>query len=593
MNKLKYLLLVAMLPLCFSCKDFLDINTDKDSSSSTVPEQLLPVVVFYAAQQNFDHAEYGVYLSQCLTTGGRSQTGAYAYKSGWDFPSMNRHPQWRRHYFDLGANIEILIDLSRQTNSPNYELIARSIRLASTLFTTDAFGEMPLSEVYKSVSPKYDSQEEIYDWMYKEADELLAMYNDPSKTKCPTNKIIDVTQDRVFAGDLEKWKHYTLGIKARLLLRKLPNWENTVANCDKIISTVDEALSAGWQEPRFNYDGGSGEKNCPWGSARPTVNGWESRSNLLHEAIPSKFFMVDMLGIYDGEGGREKYDEKVIGFSEDPRMARLMVPRKGPDGDAQVKFRYLQNNIGMGTSYKATHYPDLYCETNKVNSNPYTQNMGYVTLITEEELLLIKAEALWWKGDKMGALEAMKSATLKNMERFGVAHSIEGRKDGGVQTYHTEQYIKMYLGEWVREDDQTTTIKKNLDKREARFKAMQGKYFPLNANELTIGQIMRQKYVCMYLQPEQWTDMRRYRYSNMTNQIKYEGFTIYPALQRPYNLYAPYWMPEIKGEGQQWVQRYNADPETEEKYNKPELERLGAYKNPDWLKKPLIWAVKR
>ena len=60
MNKLKYLLLVALLPLCFGCEDFLDINKDPDSSTSSVPEQMLPVVVFYAAQQNYDHAEYGV-----------------------------------------------------------------------------------------------------------------------------------------------------------------------------------------------------------------------------------------------------------------------------------------------------------------------------------------------------------------------------------------------------------------------------------------------------------------------------------------------------------------------------------------------------
>ena len=34
----------------------------------------------------------------------------------------------------------------------------------------------------------------------------------------------------------------------------------------------------------------------------------------------------------------------------------------------------------------------------------------------------------------------------------------------------------------------------------------------------------------------------------------------------------------------------NYDPETEEKYNRPELERLGAYRNAEWLKKPMIWA---
>ena len=40
-----------------------------------------------------------------------------------------------------------------------------------------------------------------------------------------------------------------------------------------------------------------------------------------------------------------------------------------------------------------------------------------------------------------------------------------------------------------------------------------------------------------------------------------------------------------------WIQRLNYDPETEEKYNRAELERLGAYKNPEWLKKPMIWAI--
>ena len=41
-----------------------------------------------------------------------------------------------------------------------------------------------------------------------------------------------------------------------------------------------------------------------------------------------------------------------------------------------------------------------------------------------------------------------------------------------------------------------------------------------------------------------------------------------------------------------WITRLNNDPETEDKYNRKELERLGAYKNPDWLRKRMIWAYK-
>ena len=59
-----------------SCEDILDDNVNPDKASGVSAEVGLPVVVFYAAQTNFDHAEYNIYLSQCLTTTGKSQTGS-------------------------------------------------------------------------------------------------------------------------------------------------------------------------------------------------------------------------------------------------------------------------------------------------------------------------------------------------------------------------------------------------------------------------------------------------------------------------------------------------------------------------------------
>lgn len=94
----------------------------------------------------------------------------------------------------------------------------------------------------------------------------------------------------------------------------------------------------------------------------------------------------------------------------------------------------------------------------------------------------------------------------------------------------------------------------------------------------------------MYMQPELWNDMRRYNYSNSTNGKTYDGTVIYLGLKRPYNLYESYWRTADAIAKEQWVQRLNYDPETEEKYNRTELERLGAYRNAEWLKKPMIWA---
>ena len=113
MNKYKYIILSLLIGLMgtTSCEDWLYENINEDAAHEVLPEQVFPIVLFYSAQLQFDHAEYGTYLSQTLTTGGRSQTSSFAYKAGWgDFLTMNRHPQWRRHFYDIGTNAKEIID---------------------------------------------------------------------------------------------------------------------------------------------------------------------------------------------------------------------------------------------------------------------------------------------------------------------------------------------------------------------------------------------------------------------------------------------------------------------------------------------------
>ncbi|MBX9188775.1 SusD/RagB family nutrient-binding outer membrane lipoprotein [Bacteroides sp. K03] len=541
-NNFIYALLLISIALV-SCEDYLNVNRSKDNITTVTPELILPVLTFYAAQTNYDHAEYNMYLAQAFTTGGKAQVNSTAYKGGWEFLSMNRHPQWRRHYYDIGVNLNEMLASAKEAGYTNFPLIGRTIRLMSTQLTTDVFGDMPRTTAYTD-HVTYDTQESIYEWMLSEVEDLLAQYNDPSIVNSPANISITKSMDRIFSGDLKKWRQFTYALKARILLRKLPNWDNTQNTCDQIINSVNAALED-WEEPNYKFDGGVGEANCPWGPAKPKIGGWESRSNDLDKTIPSKYLMVDMFGI-------EASPNPIKGYAKDPRMEALMKPRKGADG--RTIFRYLDCNIGMDASAKESHYPDLYCTTpmssQDLTVNPYTKNDGYVPLFLTEELMLIKAEALYWRGDKTGAREWTIKAVEKSFERFNC------------NTKYTEKYLK------------------NVD------------YLPEIG--FNIGHIMRQKYVCMYLQPEIWTDMRRYNYSNSKNNVTYDGVVIYPNLKRPYNLYEPYWCIDYNPDGtlaDVWVQRLNYDPETEEKYSRLELERLGAYKNPEWLKKPMIWGI--
>ena len=591
----KYLFISALLVamILTSCESFLDVNKSKDSVITTSVDQVLPVATFYASQICYDHAEYGVYMCQALTTGGKSQTGSYPYSQGWEFLGVNRHPMWRRHFYDLGANINKMNEIAEQKGHRNAILIGRTIMLMSTMLTTDAFGDMPRSKVYQSNSPAYDTQAEVYEWMFQEADELLKLYQDPSWTKAPTNLIISNKMDRIYGGDLTKWEAFCKGLKARLWLRKLPNWDNTPAVCNEIIRLADDAL-AGWEEPRYYYPGGVTESNCPWGPFAPKINSWESRDNRLDESIPTTFFLHGILGSIDATVQDSR------GYALDPRATKIMQPR----GDLAKGMLHLESNIGMDIKAKITDFPDLLASDNK--TNPYTQNDGYMPLMTTEELMFIKAEAQYWANKIQDSYNTTKAAVIENMKRYGIEEaSLKDNNDTVYDGGPLDQYHRFFNIKLPGED------------------------------KFTIADLMQQKYVAMYLLPEQWTDMRRYNYSSSTNGIAYAlpgktpvyvydvknvhngrvkkfdedsvNFNSSYSLRRPYNLYEAYWCtPEDEGKNAQlspnaWVNRLNADTETETKYNKNQLDLMGYYttnaageKILDYrvLKQHLIWAQK-
>lgn len=605
MNKIKAISLAVLIGLAATgCEDTLKENVNPDKAHSNTAELGLPVMVFYANQTVYDHAEYYIYLSQCLTTMGKSQTGSYAYKSGWQFLTMNRHPQWRRHFYDIGVNGNELIKNSRNLNSPNYELIARTIMLMSTQLTTDAFGDMPRSEAYLSNSPHYDTQASIYAWMFQECEDLLALYNDPDVVNSPQNQVITQKMDRVYSGDLNKWKGLVQAVKARLLLRNIPNIDRSAATCQKVIDAAQAAIDT-WRsgdllygewfgnEPRYVFTGGTGEQNAPWSQAQPKINSWESRDNQLTSAVPSKFFIQDCMGIINpGVELRQGLFDRSNGYGADPRLSLLLVPQNGPTSASndrnQVMIRFLENNIGAGSTFKQTHYPNLYAGAYAAGIDAYNP------IFTMEELYFIQAEAYYWMGDKVKACELAKEATQWNVQR------------------HLDRYLAdnggLYpvAGNLPSTPTGATSAQKGFENRATAFfdnvkvgavkpaSEIGQKHWFFDPANYTLYDLMTQKYIAMYMQPEQWTDMRRYHYSNNRNGygIGDAQEIVYPTLRRPYNLYQAFWIDGLSTSEQEnsWVQRINYDPETEEKYNLADLERLGASKNHKWLRVPMIWA---
>ena len=384
------------------------------------------------------------------------------------------------------------------------------------------------------------------------------------------------------------------------MLRNIPNVDRSAATCQKIIDTAQKAIDT-WRsgsllygewfgnEPRYNFDGGTGEASAQWSSAQPKINSWESRDNQLSTAVPSKFFVQDCMGVINPGNEMEQGNwDRENGYGSDPRLMLIMVPQSGPvsasNSSTRVMIRFLENNIGAGSTFKQANYPNLYAGAYAGGTDAYT------AIFTMEELYFIQAEAYYWMGNKVKACELAKEATQWNIQR------------------HLDRFLQDNAGNYPQAECKPgpASAKDRYERMLAAFldneavkkckpcTEIGNKHWFFNPSTFTLSDLMIQKYIAMYLQPEQWSDMRRYHYSNNRNGygIGDSQEIIYPTLRRPYNLYQAFWIDGLTEAEKEntWVQRLNPDPETETKYNKAELERLGAYNNHLWLRKPMIWA---
>ncbi|MEQ8549951.1 MAG: SusD/RagB family nutrient-binding outer membrane lipoprotein [Cyclobacteriaceae bacterium] len=226
--------------------------------------------------------------------------------------------------------------------------------------------------------------------------------------------------------------------------------------------------------------------------------------------------------------------ESVMGYNpttgeiKDPRMPLMMTPGNvaGFSGPETSPYLSVAPSVGRSELRDDDEYPDLY-------DSYMTGDYSPQPFMVIEELYFIKAEAAFRLNQVGTAFDAFQSGIAAHMLRVGVAPA-------DISSFLASDMV------------------------------------PNSAGDLTLSAIMMQKWLALYLQAEAWVDMRRYQYSD----------EIYVGLIRPENL-ANFWEDNETGK---WIQRIPYDNQTEEIFNKPELERLGAFQNPDWLKVPLWWA---
>ncbi|NGM72445.1 SusD/RagB family nutrient-binding outer membrane lipoprotein [Sphingobacterium sp. SGL-16] len=480
----------------------LDLNYNPVQPVTVPSNQRLPAIQANLAYSLYSQARFASYHSYYVTT----RTGnSNAQTDTWNYNSITRMGAWRWHYFDVGSNIAGpagMLLRATEDGDNNYIGVGKILLALSYLSATDVFGEMPFDEAYNGTfNPKYDSQEHIYVGVENLLNEGIAELRNVSAAARSMNSSVDL----IYGGNYTKWIALAEGVRARMKLHTA-NFKN---NYQEVVNAANTAL-ANFDDALFKYPAKSDltyEKNL-WGESRPNPE-WQFADirNDLVNSLPTDVFMKAMTV----NASTNTYD---------PRLYKLTTPG--------ANNKYLGAKMSEGLRDVSLPSGTVYQDFANLYNGYWTADSSAYPYMIKEELLFIKAEALYYLNDKEGALNAYKQGVETNLRRLQVE----------------EGQIINFLG---------------------------SNKIAQSAVNLTIADIMMQKWIALYLQAETWVDIRRYGYSK----------TAYPDLYYPRYALAEW--------GGRYIQRFVYDPQTEYVYNPKEIERLGAGAR-DWVFTPLWWA---
>lgn len=318
-----------------------------------------------------------------------AQNYANYYSETWSsYFTTGRYFLWQNAYVYSLPNTADLIVLGKKHNSPNFTAVGKILRAYGFGATTDQYGSIVLNETYDGVSamnltPKFDDQKTVYQYIIKTLDEAIAEIKQPSDIELNANG-----GDVFYNGNKDQWIRLAYAIKARYLNHLSKKTSGDMAyDADAIIEACANALQSNADNAMRSYGGGEAEND-----RQPFAVGGYGSSRVDYFS----HFFVELL--------KNSLDLDVA--YEDPRL-KIIVPEAVNGGYKGVKTGEgpLPDNATGGDNYSLG------------NGGFYTSPTAPTYMMTYSEVKYIEAEARFRKADKIGAYAALKAGVQADFEK--------------------------------------------------------------------------------------------------------------------------------------------------------------------------------
>lgn len=558
--------------LMVSCNDWLNVNTDPDApnnESALVSNRLPWIQKFFLYSMGPTNMRAscasGLYYSNSANNTYLSVT--------WDLAAGTTTTSYQVWFVGVASNLTDLYNKAQKEGAYHYMAMSNIFHAMGFMYMLDLYSEIPYTEALgASPAPGYDNGKTIFNGCVAKLDEAIELLGKTQESGATFLSAGDMWN----GGDVNKWIKVCYGLKARYLLKlskksdlydpaaildclaKGPqsNTDNTVAFCINSPSDVTDYL---WGDPIMtngNWDYvayGSNQRISQYFVNMLT----NMRGSGVVDPRTSKLVPATMSNIKLGADGKVQSYEWLRSKGVDFYGPSTRLVAGGATSIQAPTFAHADVNLTYAIANEADR--TAFIEAQK-GHHAYSVNGNNVTVTYGAGSLYVNSTNYIYAGDtiyvnmrqnstltgngSLGAMDMNWYYSTQAMTAGAVAStgSFQTRpvSDQEIITYHEMCFIKAEV--YMRQGNSGSALAAYKEGIQAHINFMQSKLtqwkaagyanpdmWPMdateistymnssavcqNAGELTMADIMLQKYIAMGCSVETWNDMRRFNYS--------------------------------------------------------------------------------
>lgn len=385
-------------------KDFDRINANPNEPTEAPMTNVLAYVL-----QDFSANFYNAWgdMNEPSTYSGHLGKIAYIDEARYMFRAGTITDLWNKFYRDV-KNAQLVIASAEQQDAVNMQAAAMTFQAFMWQLGTDRWRDMPFSEAVKGdegfVTPKYDTQEEIYPVIIAQLEQAADLFAQKSNDQLGNG-------DLLFGGNVTKWQKFCNSLRLRIALRL------SEVDVQRSQATVQQILGNPAQYPIMT----SNDDNAyfVWAGADPYVEPWNNDSRTRDDHGVS-VNIVDSLSKY-----------------ADPRLPIYAKPTPS-DGT------YRGVVIGPASSPSVAMY-------SRIGSRFRDNSAGFSPFMNYAETALIVAELanLGWSTGAWTAQDAYNNGVRASLQENGVGASQIDAYINSPSVAWNGNTSKIYLQKWL------------------------------------------------------------------------------------------------------------------------------------------------